>query len=128
MKYITKTLLIFSVFLCGRSFGQTTVLTKDEAIKKTLENNYGIQRSQNLIEIADNNQSLLNSGYLPSISANAGTTYNIENIDAEFQDGEPRVLNGAETKRYNASVNLNYTLFDGLGRFYNYKQLKTTQG
>ena len=124
MKYITKTLLIFSVFLCGRSFGQTTVLTKDEAIKKTLENNYGIQRSQNLIEIADNNQSLLNSGYLPSISANAGATYNIENIDAEFQDGEPRVLNGAETKRYNASVNLNYTLFDGLGRFYNYKQLK----
>lgn len=124
MKYINNPLLIFLIFLCGKSFGQTTVLTKDEAITKTLENNYGIQRSQNLIEIADNNQGLLNSGYLPSLTANAGTNYNIENIEAQFQDGESRNLDGAETKRYNASLNLNYTLFDGLGRFYNYKQLK----
>ncbi|HSM64230.1 MAG TPA: TolC family protein, partial [Gillisia sp.] len=124
MKYINNTLIIFLLFFCGRSFGQTTVLTKDEAITKTLENNYGIQRSQNLIEIANNNQSLLNSGYLPNLSANAGTNYNIENIDAQFQDGESRNLDGAETKRYNASLNLNYTLFDGLGRLYNYKQLK----
>ncbi|MFK7750250.1 MAG: TolC family protein, partial [Kordia sp.] len=29
-----------------------------------------------------------------------------------------------ESSRYNASVNLNYTLFDGLGRLYNYKRLK----
>ncbi len=112
------------IFICGRSFGQSTVLTKDEAIIKTLENNYGIRRSQNLVEIANNNQSLLNSGYLPSLTANAGTNFNKENIEAQFQDGESRILNGAETKRYNASLNLNYTLFDGLGRLYNYKQLK----
>jgi outer membrane protein len=34
------------------------------------------------------------------------------------------ILRGAESSRYNASVNLNYTLFDGLGRSYDYKQLK----
>jgi len=30
----------------------------------------------------------------------------------------------AEAQRYNASLNANYVLFDGLGRFYNYKRLK----
>ncbi|TVZ27052.1 outer membrane protein TolC [Gillisia sp. Hel_I_86] len=124
MKHITKTLFIFIIFFCGIGFAQNKVLTKDEAIIKTLENNYGIKRSRNLIDIADNNQSLLNSGYLPSLSANAGTNYNIENIQAQLRGGESQNLTGAETKRYNASLNLNYTLFDGLGRLYNYKQLK----
>jgi len=124
MKYINNTLILFLIFICGRSYGQTIVITKDEAITKTLENNYGIKRSRNLIDIANNNQSLLNSGYLPSLTANAGTNYNIENIEAQRQDGDSQNLKGAETKRYNASLNLNYTLFDGLGRLYNYKQLK----
>jgi len=124
MKYINKSLLIFLFLLYGNSFAQTTVLTKDEAIKKTLQNNYGIQRSQNLIEIANNNQSLLNSGYLPTLSANAGANYNNEDIETIRQEGASQNLKNAETKRYNASLNLNYTLFDGLGRLYNYKQLK----
>jgi Outer membrane protein len=33
---------------------------------------------------------------------------------------------GIISKNYSASVGLNYTLFDGLGRKYNYKQLKET--
>ncbi|MEM6864861.1 MAG: TolC family protein, partial [Bacteroidota bacterium] len=35
-----------------------------------------------------------------------------------------RRADGAETRRYNASVNVNYTLFDGLGRYYDYKSFK----
>jgi len=41
-----------------------------------------------------------------------------------FRDGESNSITGAETTRYNASVNFNYVLFDGLGRFWNYKSLK----
>jgi len=41
-----------------------------------------------------------------------------------FRDGTTNVVEGAETKRYDASVNLSYTLFDGLGRWYDYKRLK----
>ena len=42
-----------------------------------------------------------------------------------FRDGTTNVrLKDAETKRYDASVNLSYTLFDGLGRWYDYKRLK----
>ena len=119
-----SSLLFLFLIFSGATYGQTRVISKEEAIIKTLENNYGIRMFQNMVEIADNSQSILNSGYLPSITGLAGTGYNIEDINATLQGGEERIVDGAKTNRYNASVNVNYTLFDGLGRWYNFKQLK----
>ncbi|VAW22941.1 hypothetical protein MNBD_BACTEROID04-1982, partial [hydrothermal vent metagenome] len=51
-------------------------------------------------------------------------TYNKDNTEAVFASEEVRILEGAKSNRFNASLSLNYTLFDGLGRLYNYKQLK----
>jgi len=99
-------------------------LTKEEAINLALENNYGIKIVYNEIKIAKNNKSLLNSGYLPTLTSKAGSTFNRDNTDAKFSNGEISVLKNAKSSRFNASVSLNYTLFDGLGRLYNYKQLK----
>ncbi|MEZ4818240.1 MAG: TolC family protein [Flavobacteriaceae bacterium] len=100
------------------------VLTKQQAISEVLENNFGVVIAKNTIKIAENNQSILNSGFLPSLTGNAGASYNRENQEVTLQDGSVNVVDGAETKRYNASLNLNYTLFDGLGRWYTYKRLK----
>lgn len=104
-------------------FSQETI-TPDKAIKLALENNYSIKLANNQKKLAKNNASILNSGYLPTITGNAGATHNIDNTEAVFSNGNVTNLTGAESSRYNASVNLNYTLFDGLGRSYNYKQLK----
>ncbi len=106
------------------SISAQEMLTKQEAIEETLGNNFGIQIANNDLEIADNNQDILNSGYLPSLRGLAGASYNLENQEVTFNDGSTNVVNGAETTQYNASVNLDYTLFDGLGRWYNYKSLK----
>ena len=114
----------FVFFLLMGSGVVAQKLTKQEAIRLALENNFGIILATNDIEVAENNKSVLNSGYLPTLSGNASAVYNRDNIEAQFANGETNVLNGAESDRYNASVNLNYTLFDGLGRFYNYKRLK----
>lgn len=103
------------------------LITPEQAVALALENNYGIKLSNTDVEIAKNNASVLNSGYLPVLSGSAGATHNIDNTEAEFSDGGVTVLNGAESSRYNASLNLNYTLFDGLGRSYNYKQLKENE-
>ncbi|MBP2831660.1 TolC family protein [Aquimarina sp. U1-2] len=131
--------MIFFLFLTSGVVAQK--LTKQEAIRLTLENNFGILIATNNIEIAKNNKGLLNSGYLPSLTGNAGADYqessSTTSFPGAFQEFIPEgttdtiirprpdieILN-AETQRYNASLNLNYTLFDGLGRFYNYKRLK----
>lgn len=116
-------------------------ITKQEAIRLTLENNYGILIATNTVEAAKNNKGLLNSGYLPTLSALAGANYQKTSSETSFPGSIIRVpvpgttdsiyqprpnvkIPGAETQRYNASLNLNYTLFDGLGRYYNYKRLK----
>ena len=119
--YISIIIIFFSLQLTAQK-----VLTKKEALQIALENNYGIKVATNSLEIAKNNASIYNSRLLPTLTANAGTNYNNSNQDFERQDGSSNSINGAETKTYNASVNLNYTLFDGLGRKYTYKQLKET--
>lgn len=116
---------------CGLS-AQDSLLTKDEAVVLALENNFGIQVAQNQVAIADNNQSILNSGFLPILSANAGATYNRDDSTIEFpgqllENGDPRpdvIIDQAEAQRYNSGLRVDYTLFDGLGRLYNYKSLK----
>jgi outer membrane protein TolC len=106
------------------SYSQEQVLTPIEAIKLALENNYGIKIANNQLDLAKNNKSILNSGYLPTVRANAGAIYNIDDTEAQLTNGDVRILDGAESSRYNASLNINYVLFDGLGRSYNYKQFK----
>lgn len=123
MKSIKHILIVLGVLYCVNLQAQN-VLTKEEAVSKALENNYGVQIAKNDLAVAENNTSILNSGYLPTVTGSAGATYNLDNTEAEFSNGDVTVLNGAESSRYNASVNLNYTLFDGLGRRYNYKRLK----
>lgn len=123
IKFIFLNIVLFSQSLI---FAQD-VLTPKAAVALALENNYGIKLVNTDVEIAKNNADILNSGYLPTVTGNAGAVYNRDNTEAEFADGRVTVLNGAESSRYNASVDLNYVLFDGLGRSYNYKQLQEAE-
>ena len=118
----TQLLLLF-VFTTMQVTAQN-ILTKKEALEITLENNYGIKIANNNLEVAKNNSSVYNSGYLPTISTSAGTNYSNTDQEITGQDGTSTSVNGAVTKTYNASLNVNYTIFDGLGRKYNYQQLK----
>jgi len=107
-------------------------LTKEQALFLALENNFGIQVSKNTTEIQKNNSSFLNSGYLPTVSLSGGSNYVGSDSEIAFPDqfdeqGNPipnRIFEGQESQRFNVGVNLNYTLFDGMGRKYIYKQLK----
>lgn len=91
---------------------------------EALERNFGIVIARNQLAIADANSSILNSRFLPILSATAGFNYSNEDQEVTFRNGEVNSVNGAETERYNAALNLNYTLFDGLGRWYDYKRFK----
>ena len=129
-----KTRYIFTLLFLGLIFkieGQEN-LAKEEALAIALDQNFGIKVSRNVTEIVKNNSSVLNSGYLPTISVLGGSNYTGSDAEIAFpgqvdEDGVPipnRIFEDQESQRFNAGVNLNYTLFDGLGRKYNYKRLK----
>ncbi len=118
------------LFLAAIILGGTTVvnaqqlLSKKEAVNLLLENNYDVLVANNNMEIAKNNTSIFNNGNLPTITANAGANYANNNITANRQDGSSSTLRGATNDGYNASVNLNYTVFDGFRRKYSNERAK----
>jgi len=52
-------------FVCAQEY----VLSKEAMVQFALENNFGIKVAKNQVKIADNNSSLMNSGYLPTLYA-----------------------------------------------------------
>lgn len=129
----TKALIFKGLFILGLSglwsmqAQDVDVLTKEQAMAQMLSANFGIQMAQNQELQSANNASVLNSGYLPSISVSSGASYDLQDQEVTFRDGSLNVVDGAETKRLNASLNLNYTIFDGMGRYYNYQRLKQSE-
>ncbi len=126
------TLTIVLGFLAAMVTAQEKLLTKDEAVDLALQNNFGIQIAKNQVKIAENNKSIFNSGYLPTLNNTTTANYNRDDSVIEFpgvidQNGNPRAdvdIYKAESQRYNSTLTADYTLFDGLGRLYNYKRLK----
>ena len=116
--------LLFSFSVKAQEILQDSLLTKEEVISRALESNFGIKMANNNVEIAENNQGILNSGYLPSLRAAGGYNYDLNDRLTEPEDGENVDQRGIEGESYSTSINLDYTLFDGLGRLYNYKSLK----
>lgn len=117
-------LLSFSLILGASTMANAQeVLTRDEAMKLALQHNYDIQVAQKNIESAKNNSSIYNTGYLPTanligsgqITYNAGENETVQGTQS---------FDAAEAYNYNASLGVNYVIFNGLGRMYNYKQLK----
>ncbi|MBU3010958.1 TolC family protein [Polaribacter vadi] len=125
MKIIKNTIVVV-VFLSTLQLVSQEILTKKEALAITLENNFGVKIANNNLEVAKNNTSIYNTGFLPTAAISSGANYSRNNQTITRQDGTSTSIDGAVTKSYNASLSLNYTIFDGLGRKYNYQQLKET--
>ncbi len=126
-KYFTiLTILVFA--LSGYSQNSTdSTLKLTNAIYIAMQNNYDIVIAKNNVRIAENNAGILNSGYLPSLVAGAGGNYSNNNTDQTFAstEGEQKISqDGAVSKSYNGSLGINYRLFDGMNRHYNYQKLQ----
>lgn len=128
--------VLFALFLCFGVTAQEQRLSKEGAVAMMLERNFGVRIAQNNVKVAENNKSILNSGFLPTVTANANANYQRDDSTFEFpgqfitdENGNqvPRPdteLYKAEAQRYGAGISSNYLLFDGLGRLYDYKRLK----
>jgi len=118
-----KIFIIITVILWSVIGTAQEKLSKLEAVNIALDHNYDIKVTNNNVEAAKNSSSIYNSGYLPTLSATGGGNYQDKDSENEFQDG--RIINQSSiSKTVNASANLNYLLFDGMGRKYNYQKLK----
>lgn len=119
-----KYIFFIQVILTLNAKAQDAMLSKQEAVDIALENNYDIRIAEGNVESAANNSSIYNSGYLPSVSASGAANLNVNDNTAEYQNGSTQEASGAQTYALTGSVGLDYTIFNGLGRKYNYAKLK----
>ncbi len=117
-----KLIYILLVFL-NLSYAQE-ILTTDQAVKLTLENNLDILVSENVLEISKNNSSILNSNYLPIINAESSFAKNKADVDIDTPGGLSGEIEERDEEAESARLNVIYYLVDGNGRRFNYKKSK----
>ncbi len=122
MKYLIA-LLSLTILVQKTSFTQES-MTVEDAIALAMKHNYDIRLATNATLQAKNNKSIYNSGFLPSATAAADGRYSSSNATITDQLGNEREIPGVETKGYGGSVGLNYLLFNGGARKYQYDKLK----
>lgn len=106
----------------------TDTLALDEAVRLTLTDNWQARIARNNVDIAANNVSVGNAGFLPTLTAQANRATTISDTDQQLADGDVQELTGARTTQQGASAELRWTVFDGLGRFATYDRLEAERG
>jgi len=97
-------------------FGQE-ILTLQDAVRIGLENNYSIIIQKNDAQIAVNNNTLGNAGFLPAVTLNATQNNTITTTHQETFAGSVKDISGATNRSLNTGVQLSWTLFDGFSMF-----------
>lgn len=131
MKEIIKLKTIFSlviILLIFAGFANAQEkLTPEDAVKIALENNYSIKIAKNDKDISENNSTLGNAGFLPTVDASGSAARSSNDTKQNYSNGQTVNVNGAINKNYAAGINLNWTIFDGLKMFASLDQLKELQ-
>lgn len=121
---------LWSVYLCifvglfSFQIRAQDLLTLEEAVNITLNNNYDIRLSNNSLKADSLGVSPGFAGMLPRVFAQGTTSNSIQNISQTRSDGNVIELDNAKNNNISYGVGLDWTIFDGLRMFARYDQLK----
>jgi outer membrane protein len=93
------------------------VITLEEAVATALKNNYDIQLARIDSTSAALDRSYIFGAFIPQLNADVGKTWNTNAQKVKLQNGTDRDASGIRSNNLNASVNLDWLLFDGLRMF-----------
>ena len=99
------------------------VISLQQALALGLKNNYSIILQQNDAQIAKNNNTLGNAGFLPSLNLTASQNNTISTTHQEQFSGAVKDVANGKSNALNVGAQLNWTVFDGLNMFVSRKML-----
>lgn len=98
-------------------------LRLDAAVQQALDDNFRAEIARREAAIADNNATVGNAGFLPTLSLDGGYNTTVSNTTQQFVNQPEESIDGAESTNTTADASLRWTVFDGLGRFATYDRL-----
>lgn len=108
---ICLSFLIAAGFVTG-SYAQP-VFTLQEAIAQGLQTNLGLQVADNDRRIADVLNNWGNAGRLPTVNANLGYNFSLNNLEQKLANGTEIKRDGATFQTENANVQAQWRLYNG---------------
>lgn len=111
--------LLFALTIGTFSTQAQETLRLEDAIQQGLKNQFSIQIAKKREKIAENENTLGNAGFLPTITGSATKNYTVSGLNQEFFGGlrPPLVQSGVRSNSGNAGVAMAWTLYDGKGMF-----------
>ncbi|TAK33210.1 MAG: TolC family protein, partial [Saprospiraceae bacterium] len=117
LKLMPIALAAFLLTLHFQKIQAQPLLSAEEAIATALANNYGILLAKSDSAAAAKDVDFAYGAFLPRLNATIGNVWNNNDQHQEFSDGTIRERNGVQSTNFTGSLNLNWTLFDGMKMF-----------
>ncbi len=108
---------IFSKPLFAQNKSDNYQITVEQAVTAALENNFEIKLLRNDSSSYALDNAYARAAFLPRVNASTGLVFNNNNQKQKFTDGTKRESTGIRSNNLTGSVQLNWTLFDGLKMF-----------
>ncbi|MBL0342219.1 MAG: TolC family protein [Bacteroidetes bacterium] len=115
MKNIFASIIL--ILLLNNSSHPQETLSLSNAIETSLKNNFFLNIVKNDDQVAKNNNTLGNAGFLPTIDIAAAGIRTNNNTQQNFSNGAEIKQNNVVTDNLSAGARLNWTLFDGMKMF-----------
>ena len=122
-----RILLLICIIFAVVPAGAQRVFSLDDCIQTGLERNYSIRIIRNEQQISDNNATPGNAGYLPTVDLSSGFSGTLNNNNNKLSDGTTEKTNGIHNETADVGLNVNWTVFDGLGIQATYDKLRELQ-
>lgn len=119
-----KLILLFLIVLSVSTLTAQQPLNLGMAVETALENNYGIRLVKQEKDLASNNASWGNAGFLPRVGIQGSQSFSVTDSRQEFLSGQINDRSGAKADNLNAGIQLNWTIFDGFRMFRRFDQLR----
>lgn len=122
MRYRKITLAVIAIFILMPLYPQE-LYDLNRCLTTGLERNFSIIIARNREAISENNHTLGNAGFLPSIDISGRYGGTVNDTRQEFSDAEDVVTKGISNTNANAAVALDWTIFQGFTAHTTYKKL-----
>jgi len=121
--------IFLSIFAtaCTLTAGAQEVYDLERCIATGLERNYSIRIIRNQEQVARNNATPGNAGYLPTIDLSAGLNGTLTSTRNSLTAGGVENLNNINAETATAGLSVSWTVFDGFGIQAEYARLKELQ-
>ncbi|HZH72678.1 MAG TPA: TolC family protein [Mariniphaga sp.] len=113
LKYLLKTTALIIIFNWINPVSGQEVYDLSRVVITGLEQNFSVKVARNREEIAENNLTKGNAGFLPTITTTNRVGGNVTSTTQNMNDGSQRKTNGVHNSIGSAAINLDMPLFRG---------------